>query len=133
MEALEFKEQNIIFAKGQKEYENLPAYAQRGIATFRMGLDDEEIARIVRTRTIKIATLAFENPAQPMKVYIKKPNFPVDRKAAFMCNPQWDGNHTIYWHKILHTQLRELVKERCIWISVITFDTPLHAVKMSVL
>lgn len=133
MKTVNFKEQNIVFAKEQKEYGDLPAHAQQGISTFCMELDEDELKKIKKSRNIKIGTLTFDEPAQPMRIRIQKPKLPMNKRIDFMCNPEWQGNTAIFWQKLSSSQINELSSEKRIWISVITFDKPLHPIMMSAL
>ena len=133
MKAINFKEQNIVFAEEQEEYINLPAHMQKGISTFCMELDEDELKRIKKSRYSKIGTLTFDDPAQPMRIRIQKPKLPINKRTSFMCDPEWQGNTAIFWQRLDSSQINRLVKEKRIWVSVITFDKPLHPIMMNVL
>lgn len=63
----EFPEQNVIFAKDQPEYNPLPAFRdEKGDVVTCWELSDEEIERLIQTKTIYQAVKTFNNPLQPV-------------------------------------------------------------------
>lgn len=63
----EFPEQNVIFAKDQPEYNPLPAFKdEKGNVVTCWDLSDEEIERLIQTKTIYLTVKTFNNPLQPV-------------------------------------------------------------------
>lgn len=66
MKPVEFKEQNVVFAKDQKEYQPLPALKfEDGEVLTCWKLSWKELIRVIFTRKIWAATLTFNRPLQP--------------------------------------------------------------------
>lgn len=135
MKAIEFEQHNVVFAKDQKEYLPLPAYAQNnGLVTFCMELDECELEVIKKTKILKLTVLTFGRPAQPIRVTTVEPAFPVTHKGQFHCNPKiWDeGPETsaTFEIELLPINILVLKKTRKIWITVSTFGTPLQPINM---
>jgi len=73
MKPIEFKEQNVVFAKDQKEYQPLPALKfEDGEVLTCWKLSWKELLRVVFTRKIWVAQLSFNNPLQPQFVTTDK-------------------------------------------------------------
>jgi hypothetical protein len=67
MEAVKFKESNVVFAENQDEYKSLPAYIDNnGVVVTCWKLSEEEIKNINETGRIYLETLTFNNPLQPV-------------------------------------------------------------------
>ena len=67
MEAVNFKESNVVFAENQDEYKPLPAYIDNfGVVVTCWKLSEEEIKNINETGRIYLETLTFNNPLQPV-------------------------------------------------------------------
>lgn len=64
---IEFEEQNVIFAKDQKEYQPLPAHKnEAGEVVTCWELSVEEIQEISETGRLYIKVNTFNNPLQPI-------------------------------------------------------------------
>lgn len=132
MKAIEFKEQNVIFAKDQKEYAPLPAHGQQnGMVTFCMELTPAEVKKIRLQRRVVLTVLNFNRPVQPVAVHAAKPQFPVPYSIKLNVVPTaWDTD------KGLATLEFELSKEEvtCIkrskklWITTVTYGAPLQPI-----
>ena len=67
MEAVKFKESNVVFAENQDEYKSLPAYRDNnGVVVTCWKLSEDEIKMINETGRIYLETLTFNNPLQPV-------------------------------------------------------------------
>lgn len=67
MKPIEFKGQNIVFAKDQKEYLPLPAMKlPDGNVITCWEFTDEEIEQIVKNKKMYISQLTFNLPLQPI-------------------------------------------------------------------
>lgn len=67
MEAIKFKESNVVFAENQDEYKSLPAYRDNnGVVVTCWKLSEEEIKMINETGRIYLETLTFNKPLQPV-------------------------------------------------------------------
>ena len=67
MEAVNFKESNVVFAENQDEYKSLPAYIDNlGVVVTCWKLSEEEIKMINETGRIYLETLTFNKPLQPI-------------------------------------------------------------------
>lgn len=76
MEPIEFKEQNIIFAKDQTPYIPLPAYqdlVQGGRIFHCWKLSFKERFKILFTGKLWIIVLNFKQAPQPMKPMVENP------------------------------------------------------------
>ncbi len=76
MKPIEFKEQNVVFAKNQPPYLPLPAYQddeQGGRIFHCWGLTWRERAKILLTGKLWINVLNFKNPPQPIKPMADSP------------------------------------------------------------
>jgi hypothetical protein len=75
MKPLEFKEQNIVFAKDQPEYMPLPGHKvndERGEFIFCMGLSFTERLRLLFTGKLWCSLLTFNKPLTPSFFTTKK-------------------------------------------------------------
>lgn len=75
MKPLEFKEQNIVYAKDQPEYIPLPGHKvrdERGEFIFCMGLSFRERLRVLFTGKIWCSLLTFNKPLTPSFFTTKK-------------------------------------------------------------
>lgn len=73
MEAIDFKERNIIIAKDQPQYKPIPALRnEAGDVTMCFQLSPEEIEEIGKTGKLWLAVKTFNNPLQPMFLTTKK-------------------------------------------------------------
>jgi len=67
MRPIEFKGQNVIFAKDQPEYQPLPALRMPDGEVYTCWeFTDEEIEAVIRTRCIYFKQLTFNQPLQPI-------------------------------------------------------------------
>lgn len=74
MKAIEFPEQNVIFAKDQPQYNQLPAHrSDDGIVTFAFELDEVEKAQILLNGVVWVKIMTFNQPLQPILVCAEKP------------------------------------------------------------
>jgi len=67
MKPIEFKEQNIIFAKDQKPYLPLPAYQEGDNIIHCWQLSFKERIKILITGKLWIHILNFKQPPQPIR------------------------------------------------------------------
>lgn len=74
MKSTSFKEQNIIFAENQDEYQSLPAFSdtENGAVTSCWEITDEEIEILKKTKKIYIRSLTFNQPLQPLFASVKR-------------------------------------------------------------
>ena len=73
MKPIEFKEQNVVYAKDQKEYQPLPSLKfEDGEVLTCWKLSWKELFRVVFTRRIWVAQLSFNKPLQPQFVTTDK-------------------------------------------------------------
>lgn len=132
MEAIEFKEQNIVIGENQPEYGNLPALAQtNGIITFCMRLDDQEVEKIVSEGKANITVLNFGDPTHPIAVASDKPDLPIYPRVQTVSNAEvWDlkGGTATYAWKFGKGQLERLKESRVLWITTITYGRPLQPI-----
>lgn len=71
MKPVEFKGQNVIFAKDQPEYNPLPALKMPdGEVITCWELSDEEMMDIVTTKRIYLSQLTFNQPLQPVMLKV---------------------------------------------------------------
>jgi len=74
MKPVEFKEQNVVFAKDQPEYLPLPAYkSQEGQVISCWQLDEADKQLIAQTGVIYISVHTFNNPLQPIRPSVDSP------------------------------------------------------------
>jgi hypothetical protein len=67
MKAIEFKEQNVVYAKDQPEYLPLPAYKSKdGVVVCCWELSFKERLRVLITGKLWISMLTFNKPLQPV-------------------------------------------------------------------
>lgn len=135
MKAIEFKEQNIVIAENQPEYENLPALAQtNGIITFCMQLDDQEVEKIVSEGKANITVLNFGGPVQPIAVATSKPELPIYPRVQTMSNAKvWDlkeGTATFAW-KFRKGHIERLKESKVLWITTVTYGRPLQPISQT--
>ena len=67
MKPTTFKEQNVTFAKDQKEYLPLPAYKANGSVTSCWELSLKERLMILFTGTMYFTVMTFGEPLQPQR------------------------------------------------------------------
>lgn len=68
-----FKEQNVIFAENQTEYEPLPALkTEEGDVITCWELSDEEIELIKANKCLYLAVKTFNTPLQPIFLTVDK-------------------------------------------------------------
>lgn len=135
MKAIEFEQQNIIFAKDQKEYLPLPAYTQEnGLVTFCMELEDGELEDIMKTKVLELTVLTFRRPVQPIKITTIKPTFPVTYRGHFYCNPKYWGDEpttaALFEIELFPINLQHLKKSKKVWVTIATFGSPLQPIMM---
>lgn len=69
MKPVEFKEQNVVYAKDQKEYMPLPALKfEDGTVNTCWKMSWKELLKIVRTRKVWVSVMTFNKPLQPLLV-----------------------------------------------------------------
>lgn len=69
MKPVEFKGQNVVYAKDQKEYMPLPALKfDDGTVVCCWKMSWKELFKIVLHRRVWVSMLTFNNPLQPMYV-----------------------------------------------------------------
>ena len=77
MEPIQFKEQNIIYAKDQPGYRALPAHRVAGDISGTViccwQLTEEEITRVVETGLIWHSIITFGHPLQPQLLSTESP------------------------------------------------------------
>jgi hypothetical protein len=74
MKAVEFREQNKIYAKDQAEYKKLPVhYKVNGECISCWELTDEEIDIIRETKRVYVSQLTFNAPLQPLSLWAQNP------------------------------------------------------------
>ena len=135
MKAIEFKEHNVKIAEHQPEYETLPAFAQEnGIVTFCMELSDEEVNKIVSTGKGVFTFLLGDKPPQPITVSPVKPDLPIDmRIKGFVVTANYYGQlENGNWYAQFGFNfigLNLIKRNRCLWVSVITYNTPLQPIR----
>ena len=73
MKPIEFKEQNVVYGKDQKEYMPLPALKfDDGTVIACWKLSWKELIKLAFTRKIWFSTLTFNNPLQPTLLTVDK-------------------------------------------------------------
>jgi hypothetical protein len=129
MKAIEFDEQNTVFAKDQKEYNPLPAYVDN-MVTCCMELSTSEIKRVAKFKKISITVMPFNRPVQSIALHIEKPLFPVPYRLKFNANPsKWDEDGTAkFSFNLEHDDVMELKKNKTIWVTTVTFGSPLQPI-----
>ena len=73
MKPIEFKEQNVIYAKDQEPYLPLPAYRDKEQIFHCWKLSILERIKILLTSKLWINVLNFNNPPQPIKPMVDNP------------------------------------------------------------
>ncbi|MEE1278973.1 MAG: hypothetical protein UHE86_07970 [Acutalibacteraceae bacterium] len=69
MKPVEFKEQNVVYAKDQKEYMPLPALRfDDGTVISCWKMSWKELFKIVLHRKVWVSALTFNKPLQPLSV-----------------------------------------------------------------
>lgn len=89
MKALEFKEQNLVFAKDQPEYLPLPVFkndSPKGEVIFCMGLSFMERLRVLISGKIWVRLLTFNKPLTPSYLTTKKSEVLVTNKEQITNN-----------------------------------------------
>lgn len=134
MKSIEFKEQNVIFAKDQEEYANLPAFAQQnGMVTFCMELDKKELKNV--KSKIEITLLNFKKPVQAICVRTTKPEFPISHNLITISNPDSfndeEGTAT-FAIELSPEQMDQLSKDKCLWITTVTHGSPLQPISQTI-
>lgn len=75
MKPIEFREQNVVFAKNQLEYKPLPAlhlHDADGTVISCWGLSFRERIRVLFTGKIWVGLLSFGKPLTPSRLTVKK-------------------------------------------------------------
>jgi len=73
MDAIEFKEQNIVIAKDQPEYIPLPALVdENGNVVTCWKLSTDEIEKISKTGELWLQVMTFNQPLQPLYLTVEK-------------------------------------------------------------
>ena len=74
MKAIEFKEQNIVFAKDQPEYHQLPAFKDEdGQVITLWKLSIKERFKMIFTGRLCISLLSFNKPLTPIRPTLEYP------------------------------------------------------------
>lgn len=132
MKAIEFKEQNVVFAKDQKEYSPLPAHGQQnGVVTFCMQLDAREVKKIRESHTLRLTVLNFNRPVQPIKIWTTNPEFPIPFDIDLNANPEtWDKEKGLATFRFdLDTaDVAGIKKYKKLWITTVTYGAPLQPI-----
>lgn len=80
MKPIEFKEQNVVFAKDQPEYIPLPAHKlPDGTIVTVWELTDEEIETLRRTKKLHLNVMTFNQSLQPLFPFIQPDEIVIDR------------------------------------------------------
>lgn len=66
MKARNFKQANVIYAKDQPEYMQLPGRVQGNTSIFSFKLSEDEIKQVNETGTIYLKVMTFTQPLQPI-------------------------------------------------------------------
>jgi hypothetical protein len=67
MKPVEFKEQNVVYAKDQKEYMPLPALIfEDGTVCTCWKMSWKELFKVILHRKVWVSMLTFNNPLQPL-------------------------------------------------------------------
>ncbi len=75
MKLTEFKEQTTVYAKNQPDYLELPAHVDsEGVVTCCWKLNWKDRFKILFTGAIWHSVLTFNQPLQPQKLTIEKPD-----------------------------------------------------------
>lgn len=74
MEAIKFKECNIVFAEDQDEYNSLPAFynSEEKTASFCYKLSFIEVVKVFFRRKIWVSIMTFNKPLQPQLLSVDK-------------------------------------------------------------
>lgn len=75
MEPIEFKEQNVVFAKDQPQYQPLPAFrneSEQGEVISCWKLSGEEVELVGRTKKVWASMMTFNKALTPMFLSIRK-------------------------------------------------------------
>jgi len=78
MKPIEFKGQNVVFAKNQPEFENLPAYCGpdvegKTVAVTCWEMTDQELQEVVKTKKVFVITVTYGGPIQPQSLEAYNP------------------------------------------------------------
>lgn len=140
MKPIEFKEQNIIIAEKQDEYENLPAHIGDcdNVVFFCNKLTQKEIKDIENKGILEIKVLCFNNVPQPISVMLNKPKFPIDSKQfTYTVNPvkyeDFDGNKNhvaTFVFKLGESHIKTLKLKNIIYIACLTRGEKLQPFKL---
>ena len=81
MKAIEFKEQNVVFAKDQPQYKQLPAFKDdEGTVVFCMKMTFLERLRALFTGEIWCSLMTFNKPLTPSYFTTKKSDILMDKE-----------------------------------------------------
>ncbi len=135
MKSIEFDGQNVVFAKDQDEYANLPAHSQsNGLVTFCMKLDAREFKKLKEKNYVNITVLNFNRPVQPICVMTEKPEMPVPFDLRMDSDPfHWDKEKGTATFKTFFTRegINKLKKDKKLWITFSTFGAPLQPISQT--
>lgn len=85
MKIIEFPEQTVVIAKDQPQYHPLPAYRYNDPVQGRIAccweLSWKERFKVLLTGKVWHQILTFNNPLQPQKLTVEKPEMPVESVA----------------------------------------------------
>jgi len=130
MRAIKFIGHNVVFAKDQPEYKQLPAYAANGVVTVCFELSKQEVDHIQKTRFIELTVLTFNRVAQPINVSATRPSLPLNPRTKFVVNPHsWANNTATFKIAVIPLALDEIAKTRQLWISTATYGSPLQPIQ----
>ena len=74
MKAIKFEECNVVYAQNQDEYLPLPAHrTENGDITVCFKFSFDEIIKFIKTEKLYLQILTFNNPLQPIKMSVEKP------------------------------------------------------------
>jgi hypothetical protein len=83
MKPINFKEQNVVYAKDQPEYMPLPALVfQDGEVMTCWKLSWKELLKVVFTRKIYLSVQTFRRPLQPLYMTVSKERIIVQESFA---------------------------------------------------
>lgn len=81
-----------------------------------------------------MTTLTFDNPAQPIRISVAEPEFPVSHKGNFHCNPKrWESNQygeATFEINLSISNIQMIRSSKIVWITVATFGSPLQPIKL---
>ncbi len=138
MKAIKFKGQNIVLGKNQKEYADLPAYAQtNGIITMCFQLTKEEVAGLLIEKQFPLTVLTFKRPVQPTKINTMKPVLPMapEKAGEFslkVCGFNDKEGTATFIFDLSNNELIDIKRNKRIWVSIISYGSPMQPISPEV-